>query len=53
MSGTDSARMAEKLFGNRHSRDNPAIVEVSDPRLANELTSICNEFGIIAETVDS
>jgi hypothetical protein len=42
-------RLAERIFAFGHREDNPAVVEIVDPNLAEELIALCTEFGISVE----
>jgi hypothetical protein len=41
--------MAERLFAFQHKPDNPAVIEIREPALAESLMRTCTELGISAE----
>ncbi len=46
MPGQDCIGIGQALFWNYYTQDNPLTIEISDSRSADELQSLCAEFGI-------
>jgi hypothetical protein len=53
LSPNECVALAERIFAFAHKRENPAVIEVSEPSLAHDLTTLCTEFGISVETTAS
>jgi hypothetical protein len=50
--GVYGLHLAQKLFGNQHSRDHPAIIELPDSASIEGLKATCAAFGIIFEIAE-
>ena len=44
-----SLQLAQRLFDNQHTHENPAEVSVADADCLNGLRALCAEFGTVVE----
>ena len=52
LGGEDCLKIAQRLFDNRHSHDNPVTVEVRESASADDLEATCSELGISVEDAE-
>jgi hypothetical protein len=50
MDASDCMRIAQRLFASHHPRDNPATVDVPEPKSADDLEATCVGLGVVVES---